>query len=169
LREDEKKVILEKTLFPSLSALLETPIHTGQGYYVLTGRGPRSLGTIRPKAVLEVIYGIHEGRNPEYRLVFVDGDSVERNLPITDLSWRYYLDYMRGQGLRPNRVASDLLMVLRSVEVFLRIGLARGWEKFPDRCYIQIVGIHTFPDFLKGRTFADFAPDRPTTTVDENP
>jgi hypothetical protein len=38
----------------------------------------------------------------------------------------------------------------------LRIGLARLWEKFPDRCYLQITGIYTFPDYLRGRTFTDF-------------
>jgi hypothetical protein len=40
--------------------------------------------------------------------------------------------------------------------------LARGftgnWRKFPDRCYLQITGIYTFPDYLKGSTFVDFKP-----------
>jgi hypothetical protein len=30
------------------------------------------------------------------------------------------------------------------------------WQKFPERCYLQITGIYTFPDYLKGRTFIDF-------------
>jgi hypothetical protein len=41
--------------------------------------------------------------------------------------------------------------------MFLRIGLARHWEKHPERCHLQITGIYTFPDYLNGRTFTDFA------------
>ncbi|MCS6910134.1 MAG: hypothetical protein NZM11_06140 [Anaerolineales bacterium] len=28
-------------------------------------------------------------------------------------------------------------------------------EKFPGRCFLQITAIHTFPDYLQGKTFAD--------------
>jgi ATP-dependent DNA helicase RecQ len=41
--------------------------------------------------------------------------------------------------------------------VVLRIGLTRHWDAYPDRCFLQITGIHTFPDYLEGQTFADFA------------
>jgi len=47
---------------------------------------------------------------------------------------------------------------VKGSEVFLRIGLARGWDMYPDRCFLQITGIYSFPDYLDGRTFADFAP-----------
>jgi hypothetical protein len=40
--------------------------------------------------------------------------------------------------------------------VYLRIGLARGWEKYPDRCYLQVTGIYSFPDYLGGKTLCDF-------------
>jgi hypothetical protein len=33
-----------------------------------------------------------------------------------------------------------------------------NWRKFPDRCYLQITGIYTFPDYLKGSTVVDFRP-----------
>jgi hypothetical protein len=39
-----------------------------------------------------------------------------------------------------------------------KIGLARGWDEHPARCYLQITGVYTFPDFLKSKTFADFVP-----------
>ena len=38
--------------------------------------------------------------------------------------------------------------------------LARGWQKFPERCYLQITGVYTFPDYLEGKIFTDFAPPR---------
>ncbi|MGI6627904.1 MAG: hypothetical protein ACOX4K_06115 [Bacillota bacterium] len=48
--------------------------------------------------------------------------------------------------------------ILRSADhVFFRIGLARGWSRYPDRCYLQITGVYTFPDYLDGKCFADFA------------
>lgn len=28
--------------------------------------------------------------------------------------------------------------------IYLRIGLARGWVKHPDRCYLQITGVYGF-------------------------
>lgn len=43
-----------------------------------------------------------------------------------------------------------------SSQVYLRIGLARGWKKYPDRCFLQITGVYTFPDYLDGKIFADF-------------
>ena len=53
-------------------------------------------------------------------------------------------------------MAADLTRLFNERTTFLRIGLARHWGKFPDRCYLQITGIYSFPDYLDGRTFADF-------------
>jgi hypothetical protein len=58
---------------------------------------------------------------------------------------------------RLSEAAKRLTAALQSAQVFLRIGLARGWEKFPDRCYLQVTGVYSFPDYLGGRCFADFA------------
>jgi len=79
-------------------------------------------------------------------------------LSVTDLAWRYYCDRKREQGGEPGEICSRLTSALKSSMVFLRIGLARGWEKFPDRCYLQITGVHTVPDYLQGKTFADLGP-----------
>lgn len=53
----------------------------------------------------------------------------------------------------PTHIARDLTHLLQAREVFLHIGLARGWKEHPDRCYLQITGIYTFPDYLEGRTW----------------
>ena len=53
--------------------------------------------------------------------------------------------------LRPSRIA-------RTISPLKRIGLSRGWAKFPDRCFLQVNGVYTFPDYLQGKTFAEFAP-----------
>lgn len=47
--------------------------------------------------------------------------------------------------------------ILAQRDLLLRVGLARGWAEFPDRCYLQVTGVCTFPDYLDGRCFADLA------------
>jgi len=149
---------LTRALSQSVAAIFEQPILTGPGFYVMDGQGPRSLGTVRafqPEARYEQR---DEGRW-EYRLRFDDHAGHSYSLGVTDLSWRYYCDHQRNQRRSPSDIAAELNAVLQSAEeIYLRIGLARGWEKFPDRCYLQIIGVYAFPGYLRGRTFADFAP-----------
>lgn len=83
---------------------------------------------------------------------------------MTDLAYRYFLDYLRDvEELEPPRVARHLLATLREAgHVFLRIGLARGWRNDEERrCHLQINGVYAFPDYLGGRCFADLAPEQP--------
>jgi len=63
-----------------------------------------------------------------------------------DLAWHYYCDSLRGPDVE-RRLLPKADPYLRSSKVYLRIGLARGWKEFPDRCYLQITGIYTFPDY----------------------
>jgi hypothetical protein len=156
--EGRKRAILDRTRFESVNDIFEVPLCCDPGHYVTDGGGVRSLGTIRPRQVRGVWYEQSPEGKWKYRLNFVDGKGVEFRLTVTDLAWRYYCDWQRDQGTSPQAVARDLGTTLRSRVVYLRIGLARGWEKFPDRCYLQITGVYSFPDYLNGRTFADLAP-----------
>jgi len=55
--------------------------------------------------------------------------------------------------------ACSLTAVLRNADrLYLRIGLTRGWGEYRDRRFLQITGVHSVPDYLDGRCFADFAP-----------
>jgi len=152
--------MLEATLSKSVSAIFEQPIHSEHGYYIMDGQGPRSLGTIKPARITEVIHDLSPENKWQYRLRFEDATNAAYRLTITDLAWRYYCDQRRAQGEDPAQIAAAMLSILQASEVYLRVGLARGWDKFPGRCYLQLTGIHTFPDYLAGRTFADFAPPR---------
>jgi hypothetical protein len=155
--EKRKREVLTKTLFQNVSAVFEVPIFSDFGYYVMEGQGPRSLGTIQPSRVMGTFHGQSPDGNWEYRLGFVDGSGTTYWLTVTDLAWRYYHDCQHKEGYASKAISSSLTSALRSSEVYLRVGLARGWEKFPDRCFLQITGVHTFPDYLKGQTFADLA------------
>ncbi len=163
--EKARQEILNRTLFPSVGAIFETPVYSDFGHYVKDGQGARSLGTIRPQEVARVIHDLSPEGKWQYRIVFNDGEGVRYRLTVTDLAWRYYHDNLRGQGYAPGKIASELEAALRSSEVYLRIGLARGWEKFPDRCFIQMTGVYTFPDYLKGQTFADLKPKEQASGV----
>lgn len=45
---------------------------------------------------------------------------------------------------------------LHSVDrIYIRLGLTRPWGD-PEVCWTQVTGIYTFPDYLEGKTFADF-------------
>lgn len=58
--------------------------------------------------------------------------------------------------MKTRLVVSEMAEKQTSSQVYLRIGLARGWKKYPDRCFLQITGVYTFPDYLDGKIFADF-------------
>jgi hypothetical protein len=151
-----RESVLDWSLFESIESLFEQPIHDDLGFYLIGFQGPRSLGTIHPSQISQVIYakGIEEDAW-DYRLSFTDKAGKSYRLKITDLTWHYYCDSLRNEIRDPSLIAAELTESLRNLHVYLRIGLARGWKKFPDRCYLQITGVYTFPDFLKGKNFSD--------------
>jgi len=156
----DRKTVLGWSLFEDVNALFGQPILTDPGFYVMDCQGPRSIGTILPRGISKMIYEAGEDGPWDYRLYFVDRSNSFYRLKITDLTWHYYCDSLRGQGREPTEISSELTSVLKSREVFLRIGLARGWKRFPERCYLQITGIYTFPDYLEGKTFVDLSPQK---------
>jgi hypothetical protein len=158
----ERRDVLCRTLFPSVGKIFDAPIRSDMGHYVLRGEGVRSLGTIRPRQVTKVIHEMSPEGQSKYRLHFADGERTAYRLTVTDLTWRYYIDSQRGRGNSPRRVCEEITHLLRDRDVFLRIGLTRGWVEFPDRCFLQVTAVHTLPDYLGGNTFAYYANSRKT-------
>ena len=159
LPEERWRKMLEATLSKSVSAIFEERVHAERGYYIIDGRGARSLGTIHPVRILKTIHEFSDDSQKwKYRIGFIDGEQATYWLTVTDLAWRYFHDQQRKAGCTPLDIATEMTTMLKNRDVFLRIGLARGWEEHPDRCYVQLTGVHTFPDYLEGRTFANFAP-----------
>jgi phage host-nuclease inhibitor protein Gam len=156
LTEVQKRKVLNQSKFDAVVAIFEQPIQRGPGFYVLDGEGPRSVGTIQPKAIHQVFYEQGEDNAWNYRLGFFDQQDEYYRLKITDLTWNYYCAFQRTQDRAPAQIASDLTQLLKSKTVHLRIGLSRGWAKFPGRCFLQVNGVYTFPDYLRGKIFTDF-------------
>ena len=156
LPDEQAFAFLQRILDPDVTSIFDASVHTEHGCYVKSGEGSRSLGTILPKRLAAVQYICRADSKWDYRIAFVDQSGTGYRLAVTDLTFRHYCDYQRLRGRSPKEVAADIEHRLRGVTVFLRIGLARGWKKFPDRCYLQITGVHSFPDYLEGRCFDDF-------------
>lgn len=143
----------------SIDRIFGATIHeaTGwtKGWYVAVGEGKRSLGTIGHPEIIGVYYGEQFG-GLDYRLIFKDANKTLYRLPVTDLTFRYYLDHLcYRDSMSYDEAARSVTTALQNSEVILRIGLARRWHKYPDRCYLQVTGIYSFPDYLSGRTWAD--------------
>jgi hypothetical protein len=150
---------------PSVGEIVGVPIRQDNGWYVPTGTGARSLGTVRPAQILAGTYGFNQQRQTwSYRLNFVDAAGEEYHLAVTDLAFRHFLDSQREHSTTsPAGVAGRLTSTLRAAEgIYLRIGLTRGWERFPDRCFLQVTGVYSRPDYLDGRCYADFLPEPPS-------
>lgn len=149
LSGEERRALLDRSLSPAVRAIFGAEVHAdanGQwGRYVRAGGGQRSLGTIQAVRVRALRYQHYPERGRwDYRLRFVDTSGEEFQLAVVDLDFRRRLDALRDGGISPDRVATTTLTALQAQTVYLRIGLARGWEKHPDRCYLQITGVYGF-------------------------
>ncbi len=117
--------------------------------------------------VERVAFAAHPDGRWDYRITFTDSTGTQYRLAVTDLAFRCYLDHTRTQqNIPPDNAAKDLTELFQSATVYLRIGLARGWEKYPDRCHLQITGVYSYPDYLEGKCFADFKPRDKSAVTD---
>ncbi len=157
LPPEEREELLRHIDDGAVSHIFGVPIMQGPGWYIAAGSGVRSLGTICPIAVTAVEFAAASSGNATYRLAFTDSERTTYRLAVTDLAFRAYLTLQWQRGNTPDMCAAALLGVMRRNPVWLRIGLTRSWAQYPDRCFLQITGVYTFPDYLGGRSFADFA------------
>ncbi len=151
LTEQERIDLLERTSSPSVQAIFGAEVHaepTGSwGRYVLQGQGVRSLGTIRASEIEDAIYRHYPERGRwDYRLRFRDAAGEVYQLAVVDLAFRRQLDLLRDSGAAPNAAAAAMRDGLREQQVYLRVGLSRGWDKHPDRCYLQLTGVYGFAE-----------------------
>jgi hypothetical protein len=150
-----RQALLDRTVVTEVAQIFGTTVHHDEGWFVTAGEGNRSLASVRPEGSVEIYFSLWAGSRWDYRVAFVDRAGELYRLPVTDLAFRCYLDRLRDDGLSPARAAQRLSAALQDSRVYLRVGLARRWVKHPERCYLQITGVHTFPDYLGGRCFAD--------------
>lgn len=162
LSADGRRKLLDAILDADVAGIFGAPIHRDPGWYVKATEGHRSLGTIEPRDVAVVHGPKPSGDGWEYRIAFADATGARYRLSVSDLAFRGYIDERRGhEASAAHQAAENLTATLRNADcLYLRIGLTRGWGEFRDRRFLQITGVHAFPDYLGGRCFADFAPLR---------
>jgi len=146
LSEEEMKGFLERISDRSVREIFGAVIHEGR--YTNPGEGNRSLGVIKAVKVLDVNYSMKEVGEYGYRITFSDMSGEVYNLPVTDCAFRRYCDMLRiREGRSTGDIGSELQQRLNRSGVFLRVGLTRPFAKMHNRCYLQVSGIHTFPDY----------------------
>ena len=128
------------------------------GRWVSPGADTRSIATLIGST--EHFFIIEQGRAFKPRMRFMDATGDEFNLPVNDLAIRELcFSKVIKQGESVADVAVGLNKVINAVQkIYLRIGLARPYKAEgagAAHCYAQITGIYTFPDYLKGKTFAN--------------
>ena len=153
----EWEAILRSSSFPSVEEMFD-------GYLEDDRRVPpraqtRSLGTIGHVRIHGVsIDDSHDRR--QFRLDFEDASGRRFNrFPVNDLAFRMAIQ--KGiDALEDEREAEYAMCraLERRERVYLRIGLARPQTlgDHPECCWTHVTGIYTFPDYLGGRTFAEF-------------
>ena len=153
LTSSQQDVFLSNTDYIYVENIFGAAICHGPGFYIKDGEGERSLGTIGSPNLKE----IYPDSNSGYRISFNDKCGKDYDLKVTDLSFWKYLDFLIYKlEVRPLDAFKMLKDDLQKAKLYLRIGLARGdWDKYPGRCYLQITGIYSFPDYLSGLTLAD--------------
>ena len=161
LGEPQKIQFLQNILDPSVNSIFGTSIHRSNGGgYVAYGKGRRSLGTIKVKVIEGVQITSQDGKL-RYQIGFQDQTGNEFTLSITDLSFRYYVNYLISrEHYSPSEISHLLTDTISKADTYLRIGLGRAWSPSESmaqtRCYLFITGVYSFPDYLGGKCFADF-------------
>jgi len=157
--EEKKLTILRKICDPDLATIFGAEIrneHGQRAVYIQTGEGNRSLGTIQPHRMFDFKHRNFD-RGWDYRVSFFDASDTYYQLKIVDLTFQAYIDHQRVCCHRTSEEIEEFAnrYVFSGREIFIRIGLARGWANYPERCYLQITGVYTFPDYLDHRCFHD--------------
>jgi len=155
-RPSEENLIgfLERISDRSVRDIFGAAIHEGR--YTNLGEGNRSLGAVKAVKVMGVNYSMKEDGNYKYRITFSDMGGNIYNLPVTDCAFRRYCDRMRVlEGRSTSAIGLELQQRLDQRETFLRVGLTRPFAKMHNRCYLQVSGIHAFPDYREKNPYRE--------------
>lgn len=158
LKKEEQIRLLSKIDDAAVESIFKAPIHNGR--YILKGEGDRSLGTICLPQIIN-FYCDTRFDKLGYRLKFKDNADTIYDLKVTDLAFNYFMNHFINHKNKDYREASEFMQrILDESDVYLRVGLTRGWDinqTMPqDKCWLQITGVYSFPDYLDGGTFLDY-------------
>jgi hypothetical protein len=145
---EEVMALLEESRAPCVREMFGAQVHLdasgGKDWFVATGDGERSLGTVKVAEVLSVTTRRNREGGLDMRLAFRDASGETYKLTIVDLLAQGYLALRTGDGYMPQQLAQAMRLALqRQRLLYLRIALAEPPASHTDRCYLQIAGIIT--------------------------
>jgi hypothetical protein len=146
LSESEGKILFERIMFESIDSIFCAVIYENK--YLNHGEGRRSLGTVKMKKCFGIKHFKKDDEKFNFRIQFSDMKGEVYDLKITDYLFnKYYNTKLNEKKLDPEIICNDILQRFNKLNIFLRIGIARPFEKMFNRCYLQVSGIHSFPDY----------------------
>ena len=157
--DTEWETVLQESLFRSVHDIYDGLLQEGR--WVAPGANTRSLGTVTQIQIREVRLEIQTG-NRRYRLYFTDAMGHQYDdVTISEMAFRAFSDAQANRLGSSIAASTYVKNLLRGADrLYLRLGLAGPWAppntSFGLRCWMQVTGIYTFPDYLEGKSFADF-------------
>jgi hypothetical protein len=148
----EWEKVLQQTSFQTVEENFEGYLKN-KGW-VMPGSNTKSIGTLSSARIIDIDLTF-ESIKP--RITFVDISNQEYNRPSSDLTlWNYCYFKVKKQENSRSVTEQELIKLIKSHnKLYLRLGLARPWKQ-DNKCWLQVTGVYTFPDYLQGKTFADF-------------
>ena len=143
---------LRRSSFETVSEIYDGLIQDNA--WVMPGAETRSIGTLAKTSIID-LYLTPGSVKP--RITFADSSDCEFERPASDLTlWDRCHCLVKDRGQDILSVQKELLSSLQGTDrLYLRVGLARPWGQ-DGKCWLQITGVYTFPDYLDGKCFDDF-------------
>lgn len=152
LDRPEIAAFVDAVCVSSVQEVFGAPIHVepggGKDWYVRSGEGERSLGTVKIAEVqsITVRHGRDEGYM-DFRIAFRDETGESYKLPIGDITIQNYLAGLQQSGYTSQVATRALRDTLRlQPRLYARLALEHPALAQPDRCYLQVAGLIALPD-----------------------
>ena len=152
LDRPEIAAFVDAVCVSSVQEVFGAPIHVepggGKDWYVRSGEGERSLGTVKIAEVqsITVRHGHDEGYM-DFRIAFRDETGESYKLPIGDITIQNYLAGLQQSGYTSHVATRALRDTLRlQPRLYARLALEHPALAQPDRCYLQVAGLIALPD-----------------------
>ena len=154
--DKEWESVLQRSSHTSVDSIYEGYLQYNS--WVIPGANTKSIATLSGATIIDIEL-TEQSIKP--RITFKDSTGCRFNRPASDLTlWDRCYKEVKSKNRTRLEVSRELLNLLQGADcLYLRLGLARPWpqsELSEKRCYLQITGVYTFPDYLGGKSFADF-------------
>jgi len=157
--DSEWERVLQASSFSTVEDIYDG--HLKEHRWVEPDTNVRSLGTVSGVQIEGIEFEpLKIPGHYKPRLTFRDMTDWPFPLPVSDLSFRNFANYEIKRLGSTLTASKRMLVILQGADrLYLRIGLPGPWLN-PNTgkvgSWMQVTGIYSFPDYLGGKSFADF-------------